>query len=275
MAVRCSVAEAPAIPGARCEKRASGGSARFVSKDRSFCDHHRSVVAVKYCPEPLIGPGCVVHRYYDPATGQFVSVDPLTNLTKQPYEYASGNPSDRVDPQGESCLPPVLQPHDNPGKFSYETVDVEGQVWNFWVLTTVAQAEYDAYLDGGYNKVARDFVGLLVELWQNLYLDGGAPTQIYNSTWSAAGGYQCPDTYNDVSFVCTVDSVWNFYNSGGGNDLLDFFDYFAQKNGGTGRPVEGTVAWLIGTVAQSEQSQMSAVESLDYVVEVAGVTGML
>jgi RHS repeat-associated protein len=41
-------------------------------------------------------------RYYDPSTGQFLSVDPLVGQTLQPYAYADGNPVSNTDPTGES-----------------------------------------------------------------------------------------------------------------------------------------------------------------------------
>ena len=40
------------------------------------------------------------NRLYDPALGQFISRDPLENLTRQPYQYAAGNPISMVDPYG-------------------------------------------------------------------------------------------------------------------------------------------------------------------------------
>jgi len=42
----------------------------------------------------------VVNRYYDPATGQFLSVDPLVDQTGQPYGYAGEDPANASDPQG-------------------------------------------------------------------------------------------------------------------------------------------------------------------------------
>ena len=39
-------------------------------------------------------------RYYDPATAQFLTVDPLVSLTAQPYTYASANPLNAIDPTG-------------------------------------------------------------------------------------------------------------------------------------------------------------------------------
>jgi RHS repeat-associated protein len=39
-------------------------------------------------------------RFYDPATGQFLSRDPIFPLTRTPYLYAYGNPLTFVDPNG-------------------------------------------------------------------------------------------------------------------------------------------------------------------------------
>jgi RHS repeat-associated protein len=42
----------------------------------------------------------LVNRYYDPTTGQFLSVDPEVSLTQAPYSYASGDPVGLTDPDG-------------------------------------------------------------------------------------------------------------------------------------------------------------------------------
>jgi RHS repeat-associated protein len=39
-------------------------------------------------------------RVYDPATAQFITVDPIANLTRAPYYYAGDNPLTKADPTG-------------------------------------------------------------------------------------------------------------------------------------------------------------------------------
>lgn len=45
----------------------------------------------------------LINRYYDPTTGQFLSVDPLVAETGQPYFYAGDNPVNAIDPNGLDC----------------------------------------------------------------------------------------------------------------------------------------------------------------------------
>lgn len=43
-------------------------------------------------------------RDYDPATGQFLTVDPLVDETRQPYAYVGNNPLQLTDPSGLAAL---------------------------------------------------------------------------------------------------------------------------------------------------------------------------
>ena len=54
-------------------------------------------------PSKRIG-GYSVGRYYDPTTGQFLTVDPLVDQTESPYAYVNGDPVDGADPLGLGCL---------------------------------------------------------------------------------------------------------------------------------------------------------------------------
>lgn len=47
----------------------------------------------------------MLNRYYDPGTGQFLSVDPLVDQTGQPYSYTGGDPINEVDPWGTMSGP--------------------------------------------------------------------------------------------------------------------------------------------------------------------------
>jgi RHS repeat-associated protein len=51
----------------------------------------------------------LIHRYYQPSTGQFTSVDPALAQTNAPYAYADGDPVTNTDPAG---LENVLGNHD-------------------------------------------------------------------------------------------------------------------------------------------------------------------
>jgi len=46
----------------------------------------------------------LVRRYYDPTTGQFLSVDPAVDVTGTPYVYTAGDPVNGSDPLGLFCL---------------------------------------------------------------------------------------------------------------------------------------------------------------------------
>jgi len=77
--------------------------------------NHRSGTSGERCHRPPRRPSfacshraasqrSVVGRYYDPGTGQFLSVDPLVNETGQPYAYTGDDPVNGTDPLGLFCL---------------------------------------------------------------------------------------------------------------------------------------------------------------------------
>ena len=79
----------------RCQGRgASGSSCHFVGRHPRACNRH-----------PGDGPAHhdVVGRYYDPQTGQFLSVDPEVEQTEQAFIYVGDDPLNAIDPSGLGC----------------------------------------------------------------------------------------------------------------------------------------------------------------------------
>lgn len=46
----------------------------------------------------------LVHRYYEPGSGQFLTEDPDLDVTQEAYGYASNSPTNNIDPLGLFCL---------------------------------------------------------------------------------------------------------------------------------------------------------------------------
>jgi len=55
-----------------------------------------------------MGANRLVHRYYDPATEQFLSVDPAVDITGTPYSYTNADPVNGDDPDGLAPQTPKL-----------------------------------------------------------------------------------------------------------------------------------------------------------------------
>lgn len=88
-----------------CVPKDAGKCATRVRFDRRrFCAgaarrSSRSAAVRSSCTRPQ-APGGRVNRYYDPATGQFLSVDPDVAETGQPYAYTNDDPVNETDPLG-------------------------------------------------------------------------------------------------------------------------------------------------------------------------------
>lgn len=68
-------------------------------------------------------PDGSINRYYDPGTGEFLTVDPLVDQTGQAYQYTGGDPVNASDPSGLYDGPPSglgnQQPAPTPSPTSY------------------------------------------------------------------------------------------------------------------------------------------------------------
>jgi RHS repeat-associated protein len=94
----CSREHASA-PRRFCGRSSSGPSGRFSLAGAG--------VSGRGCDRKTVGPVVdptrllyLIHRYYDPATGQFLNRDPLVGLTHAPYAYVGDNPVNNTDPTG-------------------------------------------------------------------------------------------------------------------------------------------------------------------------------
>ena len=67
------------------------------------------------------GLSYLINRYYDPTTGQFISVDPLVTITGLPFAYANDNPINDTDSLGLWGWNPISD-------FTQATNDVGGAV---------------------------------------------------------------------------------------------------------------------------------------------------
>ena len=65
-----------------------------------------------------LGSIYLIGRYYDPAIGQFLSVDPLVQQTQQGYRCVGDDPVNAIDPRGNIGEPgnPCRLPCARPGK---------------------------------------------------------------------------------------------------------------------------------------------------------------
>jgi RHS repeat-associated protein len=76
--------------------------------------------------DPETGLLYLINRYYDPATAQFLSVDPAVDVTQQPYAYVGDNPLNQTDPSGLGTPPPGSHAWCTPGKVAVNGVPACG-----------------------------------------------------------------------------------------------------------------------------------------------------
>jgi len=119
-------------------------------------------------------------RYYDPATAQFLTVDPLVAETGQPYAYVVDDPLNGVDPLGlTGCSL-------SPGDWG----NCVGQLWSSAVASgrSYARSNPEAYNGTGY-KIAR-------ALWRL----GGWNPPASPAEGATSSAYPCPPGTTAVDF---------------------------------------------------------------------------
>jgi len=85
----------------------SCGTARCRSDDLSASATHHAFRLARRCPRGCRAPvstPVLIGRYYDPQTGQFLSVDPEVQQTLEAFLYAGDDPVKAVDPLGTTTV---------------------------------------------------------------------------------------------------------------------------------------------------------------------------
>ena len=189
---------------------ADGGSQRRRSRARF------QPCAIPHAPERT------VHRYYDPQTGEFLSVDPDVSETQQPYYYAGDDPVNNSDRYGECSSGASAEP------FSATLIE-EG-----------AGPNYECAQEEGVNWVFNNTLGPVLAGWYGLYsVTGGAAdvaSDIYagsvaalQAIWSADPANQC--AVDGPSFKCVTSfSDWVSNDDLGGPSGEPAGVYIADDN---------------------------------------------
>jgi RHS repeat-associated protein len=86
------------------QKHASARFAPVVHADRHQSRRFCTSGPVEYQRTTTNASDGSIDRYYDPATGQFLSVDPDVAVTGQPYAYAGADPVNESDPSGRATV---------------------------------------------------------------------------------------------------------------------------------------------------------------------------
>jgi RHS repeat-associated protein len=138
----------------------------------------------------LSGMIYLIGRYYDPATGQFLSVDPLVHTTRQPYEYASDSPAESTDPSGQGCRgnienslkcpfiditgSPLAEEGTGPTKFTFHIV-VTGlsTIWPVSGTGGTAYVNFEGTIASGPIEAPEDWSSFGVA-WLRGQIDGGS-----------------------------------------------------------------------------------------------------
>jgi hypothetical protein len=168
----------------------------------------------------------LVNRYYDPSTAQFSSVDPLVDITQQPYAYVGDNPLNNTDPAGlgvscsYSCASyqkivaectSASPPKGCNGSGWWAGVvngisQVPGEIWQ-WANTPTCLSSPDFFtapLNGFYGGFKIASGGLLVTLGTAEDVTGlgtvlGIPTQSYGVYQIGTGGARVYRSYRQFS----------------------------------------------------------------------------
>jgi uncharacterized protein RhaS with RHS repeats len=208
----------------------------------------------------------VVDRYYDPDTGQFLTVDPDVGETGQPYAYAGGDPANGSDPTGASFWGTLADTFDpwSQGNYFYQHPAV-GQV--AMIAISAAQLGLDPISDA----VSSFSLGTsLAEEGEVAGVDASEMAASDDDFLSAEGEADDLITLYHGSVDNFSDISANGLDPEGGPTWVTTEEASAQNAIGPGR-VLGTGQGVDSGVVSSTVSR-SALEALDDPADVGGLT---
>jgi len=133
----------------------------------------------------------LINHYYDPATGQFISVDPLVAQTGQPYAYTGGDPVNLTDPSGMCwSLPAGAMGPCNPAP--------PGINYNSSCFSGIGPPDHGTVQCGAYNASTCRPVGITGGAAGASHGFGGAASDVGHGLDFAGGAFSGWSRYNDL-----------------------------------------------------------------------------
>jgi hypothetical protein len=121
-----------------------------------------------------------VARWYDPSTGQFMSVDPDLAETDQPYAYAGDDPVNETDPRGKTPWPPDGYPW--PVYCYWPGINCE-QTPNEWIGPR-AEADFEGWVQN-WTTTEAPWSATVRQYWVYNLAGSLRKYDLYNAEWNA------------------------------------------------------------------------------------------
>ncbi|MGD0441859.1 MAG: beta-propeller fold lactonase family protein [Acidimicrobiales bacterium] len=156
----------------------------------------------------------LISRYYDPVTGQFLSVELTVEQTEEPYLYVGDDPVNASDPSGHaewSCIILVTDPSFSGGTSRYGSVSIRGTqtcIGTGWapedIRTAIINPDTDEIL-AGWNVARPTDVNFVSEKSEVACKGTHRTTFLGVANGLAAGGTrnQYVESQNARTFACT------------------------------------------------------------------------
>ena len=183
----------------------------------------------------------LINRYYDPATGQFVSVDPLVGVTGAAYGYVGGDPVNGLDPNGMFTFNSL-----NPLQW---LIDGLNQISNLLMLATQTLGNQASSLNKQIAQLETELAGASDPkvICNEIAVDRNKIYEIQSGLHEISVGEHILRTlYNVIADISGVAEVWSCI-AGIGATIVGFIT-------NAGEELAGAVADLLSSLISGEVS---------------------